>query len=72
MSSFSIVSMSITHIPFHLVTPILAKIDPVAVIRIKANLSLATKEVEIGGLHIDVEDEDTPDSVRTSILLHEY
>ena len=53
---------------FHLVTPILEKIDPVAVIRIKANLSLSTKEVEIGGLHIDVEDEDTPDCVRTSIL----
>ena len=53
---------------FPLLIPILTKINPVALMRIKANLSLATKEVEEGGMHIDVEDEDTPDCVRTSIL----
>ena len=53
---------------FPLLIPILTKINPVAMIRIKANLSLSTKKVEEGGMHIDVEDEDTPDCVRTSIL----
>ena len=53
---------------FPLLIPILTKINPVALIRIKANLSLSTKEVQKSGMHIDVEDKDTPDSVRTSIL----
>ena len=53
---------------FSLLIPTLRKMNPVALIRIKANLSLSTKEVEEGGMHIDVEDEDTPDCVRTSIL----
>ena len=53
---------------FPLLIPTLRKINPVALIRIKANLSLSTKEVQKAGMHIDVEDKDTPDSVRTSIL----
>lgn len=53
---------------FPMMLPVLEKINPVGLIRIKANLSLSTKEVEEGGIHIDVQDEDTPDCVRTSIL----
>ena len=53
---------------FPLLTPVLEKLDPVALIRIKANLSLSTIGIMEGGMHIDVEDEDTPDCVRTSIL----
>ena len=53
---------------FPLLIPTLRKINPVALLRIKANLSLATKEIEEGGMHIDVEGEDVPDCVRTSIL----
>ena len=53
---------------FRLLIPTLSKINPVALLRIKANLSLATTEIEEGGMHIDVEGEDVPDCVRTSIL----
>ncbi len=53
---------------FPLLIPTLRKINPVALLRIKANLSLATTEIEEGGMHIDVEGEDVPDCVRTSIL----
>ena len=53
---------------FGIVVPMIRKINPVAIMRIKANLSLATKEVEEGRLHIDMVDDDTPDCVRTSIL----
>ena len=53
---------------FSMMLPILEKINPVGLIRIKANLSLATTEIEEGGMHIDLIDEDTPDCVRTSIL----
>ena len=53
---------------FPLLIPTLSKINPVALLRIKANLSLATTEIEEGGMHIDVEGEDVPDCVRTSIL----
>ena len=53
---------------FPLLIPTLRKINPVALLRIKANLSLATTKIEEGGMHIDVEGEDVPDCVRTSIL----
>ena len=53
---------------FSMMIPVLEKINPVGLIRIKANLSLSTKEIEEGGMHIDVQDDDTPDCVRTSIL----
>tara|TARA_B100001996_G_scaffold228330_1_gene175916 strand:- start:682 stop:1230 length:549 start_codon:yes stop_codon:yes gene_type:complete len=53
---------------FGIVVPVLRKLNPIALMRIKANLSLATKEVEVGRLHIDIVDDDTPDCVRTSIL----
>ena len=46
---------------FGIVVPMIRKINPVAILRIKANLSLATKEVEEGRLHIDIVDDDTPD-----------
>ncbi len=53
---------------FGILVPMIRKLNPVAIMRIKANLSLATKEVEEARLHIDIEDDDTPDCVRTSLL----
>lgn len=53
---------------YKIIMPFLMKLNPVAIIRIKANVSMATETIHQGGLHIDVEDDDAPDCCKTSIL----
>ena len=51
-----------------LMMPVLYHLQPCATIRIKANLSLATDRIEVGGMHIDVEDGLDREYLKTSIL----
>ena len=48
--------------------PVLYHLQPCATIRIKANLALATDSIEVGGLHVDVEDGLDREYLKTSIL----
>ena len=51
-----------------IIMPTLFHLQPCATIRIKANLSLATDRIEVGGMHIDVEDGLDREYLKTSIL----
>lgn len=48
--------------------PVLYHLQPCATIRIKSNLALATDSIEVGGLHVDVEDGLDREYLKTSIL----
>ena len=48
--------------------PVLYHLQPCATIRIKANLALATDTIEVGGLHVDIEDGLDREYLKTSIL----
>ena len=51
-----------------LIMPVLCHLQPCATIKIKANLSLATDNIEVGGMHVDIKDGVDREYLKTSIL----